>query len=350
MAQDYFNRAQLHKDFRSWLSAPRAKAQGELKAVSDFESQRNGLVQSNEIEIVLPFMSLPSKRNLAVSPGSAGGYVVGVEVRDFEAFIRAQLVLGRCGVQIWENLSANQTMPRQTTPNTISWLGESEAATTSDTVLGQVGLTPKRAVISSGITKQLERQAPQSFQLYLDSIAEDFVHEIERVALQGIGNRQPLGLFNSTAAGVQTVTLSSATTVANLENFESNLVTKNVEPSRIAWLIDANTLIKWRTVARTTNASKYLVDEGAFFSGSLSILGYQAYVTTNMPSASAAAADWSHMCLGFFGSGDSPPVTFVKDVFSQKRSEVVEITGTMYADVMLRTPNVFCVSSGATNQ
>ena len=332
------------------------KPQGELAAVDKHVRQSNSLSQVSECEVCVPFSSLFSERtvngsyqrNLAASTGTTGGYLVGHEIRDSEAILRNTLVLGRAGASIWSGLSSTVSMPRQLTANSSLTSQKATTGTSTDQAFGQLALSPKRFSGTASFSKQLWRQAPDVFSEQIDSFGRDALAEMEKVALQGVGGVQPVGVLNT--QGVNQITISGASTLATLTNYEQVLAQGNVDLTRLVFLADPLTLNKYRQVTRSTNASKYLIDDGAFYTGSTSILGYPCYVTQNVPASSLFAGDFSKLILGFWGTTDDPPVMLTIDIFSQKRSEQVEITLDMRQDVLCRTPSAFAVNSGSTTQ
>jgi len=165
----------------------------------------------------------------------------------------------------------------------------------------------------------------------------------EKAAINGHGIfGEPTGILSTSSAG--SVTLSAATTLANLCDFEYAVSNANATPS--AWVADPGTRKKWRTVVKTTNSSRTLWDDANGLRDN--VLGYPAYCSNVCPANTAILADWTRMVWTLFGTG--APVSLLIDPFSSKKSESIEVMATVYGDIGLLQPAAFCYSNGSTIQ
>lgn len=355
MHKDFsYDRRQLHADLARFVGGE--KPQGELRAVSDSIAREEGLAPSSEISAFVRFSSFFSERTvkeaqiraLQANQGSTGGYLISVVLTGFESILRSVLVLGKVGASILSGLSSNVAFPRQVAANSFSYLAEGAPAPDSDQVFGQIAAVPRRFSGNSKFSKQLQRQAPEIQAEQFESFALDCLAESEKAAFQGTGNVQPWGVFN--VPNVNSVLFSSSATLATVELFEQKLAQSNVDLSRVCFIMDPLTLAKWRQIARSTNASKYLVDESSSFAGALTVLGYPAYVTQNVPASSIVAGDFSKSTLCFWGTSDDPPVELIIDPYTSKKLELVEVTAVMRQDFVVRRETAFAINSGSTTQ
>jgi HK97 family phage major capsid protein len=80
------------------------------------------------------------------SPGSKGGYMVGVENMGFIDILRNRSVAMRMGARQLSGLTGNVMFPRQTGKPTVTWQGgDGTSVTATDQTLGQLSMTPKTA-------------------------------------------------------------------------------------------------------------------------------------------------------------------------------------------------------------
>jgi HK97 family phage major capsid protein len=268
---------------------------------------------------------------------------VGAQVLPIEIILRAASLLLDLGARLLTGLSGNVVLPRQVTEfSPWTWLSEGDSVTDRDESFQQISLTYHRLSGMTSITRQLRFQTlPEVGEHVADSLVRGAMAALDAVAFQGTGSLgQPTGIFNSP---VQTETFSSAATLATVADMETKLAQQNVLDQNICFVGDPLTRAKWRSIARSTNASSYLWNDGAF-----GVLGHRSYVTTNVPASSVVAFDPMKMVIGIFG--EASPVSILVDPYSSKKSEKIEITSSLGADVAVANPNAFVISSGSTTQ
>jgi HK97 family phage major capsid protein len=240
-------------------------------------------------------------------------------------------------------VSNNISWPRELGEITFTWTKEGDQITAGTGSLGSMNLTPHRLCGLTSFTRQLNVQAPQLVDEISTAISRGVMVGFEKGAINGSGIfGEPIGVLRT--SGVGSVTLSTATTLANLADFEFQVSNANAAPS--GWVADPATRKKWRTVVRSTTASRYLWDDSNGLRDN--VLGYPAYATNVCPVNTAILGDWSKMVWAYFGTG--APVELLIDPYSSKKTEGIEVLCTVYGDIGLLQPAAFCFSSGSTIQ
>src|SRR5436190_23776870 len=97
---------------------------------------------------------------------------------------------------------------------------------------------------------------------------------------------EPLGLFNR---AVKTVTFGGQATWSKAVKFESQIAAANGDDDSISFIANPDTREKWRTLERFSGGGRALWEDGNICAGR------NAYVTTNVPSASICAGDFTKM-------------------------------------------------------
>ncbi len=316
---------------------------GLVRTVSQSIQQMNGDKFEREDTIKIPMAALASQtRGLSASVQNLGGYLIDTDLQSLEYLLRAQSVLPQLGVRTLQ-VSSNVSWPRELGEITFTWAKEGDTITATTGSYGSMLLTPHRLSGVTSVTRQLNFQAPQLVDEISVAISRGIMVAFEKAAFNGSGIfGEPTGVLRT--SGVGSVTLSSATTLANLADFEFQVSNANTQPT--GWVADPATRKKWRTVVRSTTASRYLWDDSNGLANN--VLGYPAYATNCMPINTAILGDWSRMVWCFFGSGS--PVELLIDPFSSKKNEAIEILAVVYGDVGVLQPAAFCFSSGSTIQ
>jgi HK97 family phage major capsid protein/HK97 family phage prohead protease len=167
------------------------------------------------------------KRDLGVTPMSAGGALVQTENVGFVELLRNRSVLYAMGARRLSGLTGNVTIPRHTAAATAFWLGsETTPATESQQTFGQIALTPKNVAAYTEISRQLALQSsPDAESLVMADLAAIVAIEVDRAGLAGSGAAgQPTGIINT--AGIGSVT---GTTIgyAGMLEFQTDTATSN---------------------------------------------------------------------------------------------------------------------------
>ena len=163
---------------------------------------------------------LQALKGLSATGGATtGGFLVN---ESFAASIvpalRGVSRVAEMGATVFEGLRDDAVLPFQTTTSDAQWLSELEAAADpQDAVYAQSKLTPRRVVSISRLSQQLLKQSSLGIENFCRSdLLSVLGTAIDKAALVGAGNKEPLGLLNRVDSSLNTVTFSGAATWAKL--------------------------------------------------------------------------------------------------------------------------------------
>ena len=282
---------------------------------------------------VRPYLSF---RDLTVAVASGGGYLKGTEVQDSIDILRPWSVMARAGITIEFGLVGDSVVPKVTAKSTPSWLTtESSQAPESIPTLAQIPLTPKNAAGFLEYSRHFSKQAnAPSF------VARELLRtvggSIDQAILNGSGsNGQPLGLIGTT--GVQTQL--GATLNAGCATMKRKSAEANVNDEGISFLSTpaVRELLEGREKA--TGGGKFVWDKDQ-------VADRPAYVSTDMPTATMIAGDFSLVYLGIWGSGLFLELNpFDTTGFKQG---LIQARVIVSCDVAVLHPSAFIVASSIT--
>lgn len=288
------------------------------------------------------------QRALSVNTATAGGFLVGTELKSGELIelLRNRTVVENMGCRRMAGLVGNVAIPKIAGAATAYWLPETGTVTESDQSFGQLVLTPHRLVVDTAFSKELLAQNAVS----TEAIVRDDINRVSNIALDlaalaGTGNAgQPLGVLNTPNLSTA-VTFSAAATWAKILTFETNVATNNADLGSIGWIVSPGTRGKWKNITKVASSqySNFLWDNGE--NGEGQVNGYRALVTNQVPSNKVFYGNWNDLILASWAGID-----VVVDPYSLKKSGQIEITMTQWADVGVRHPVSFCVSTDSGAQ
>jgi HK97 family phage major capsid protein len=281
------------------------------------------------------------KRGLSASTQNAGGYLVGVDLLtgSIIELLRNNTVVATLGIRNLDGLVNNVGIPRVTGGGTVYWLAEGSSVTASQQAFGQLTLTPHRMGADTFYTKQLLNQASISVEAFVrDDLVRQMAVELDRVYLNGSGLfGEPQGILNT--AGTGTITFSAAVTFAKLLTMESDVATANAVLGAQAFLTTPATRAKLRAAVAYQNTASPLWDNDNM------IIGYPAYVSTNVPSNKVILGVWSEFLAARWAGLD-----VVVDPYSLKKTEQIEVTMHQWVDCGIRHPLAFETSTDSGAQ
>jgi len=327
----------------SILSAVRSLLSGENcyeREVSDEYAKKVGL-PIDRSHIYVPPEALNPKAALANSPDASGGYLVPTELRsqDLIEYLRNKAVIFQAGARLLDGLVGNVAIPKVAGGATAYWVGEAVEITESNYSLAQVILKPKTVAAKVNITRALALQTSNAVEAMVrDDMNRALAVAISEAAIKGSGSEyQPLGIFNT--SGVGSVTFGGAATYAKIVEFETDVESAvNIDPATTAYLIDAATKGKLKTIKKDNYVSEFLFDKGM-------VNDYKALVTNSMPDHKVLFGDFSNLLIGQWGGLD-----LMVNPYSNAKNLETEIIASIMIDVAVRYPGAFAISSDAGNQ
>jgi HK97 family phage major capsid protein len=286
--------------------------------------------------------------------------------------LRNKLVVKQLGATVLTGLKGAIAIPRQTGSATVYWLAEGSSATASAPTIDQVALTPKVAIALTNISRKfLLQSSVDAEQFVRNDLAETMAREWDRVAINGTGTTQPLGVLQNTAiqtlsAALQGGTNGAALTYAQVVAMESLVATANADTGKLAYLTSPSQRGKLKfapLIGSTYPVFIYGAGDPSFTNGSGTpsnpgqvgmINGYPAYASGVVPSnltkgtASGTAsaiifANWSDLVIGSWEDA----VDFLVNPYTLQASGAVTISLEMAIDVAERHNESFAIITDA---
>jgi HK97 family phage major capsid protein len=311
---------------------------------SDFKRRTGTTVTEN----MLPIAALgPIGKAMNVTSALSGGFLVGEDLQAIVPALRSASVVLSLGAQVLDNLKSDVGLPAETAFQAASWLSESEAlGDPGDPTYSKTVLSPKRCATISVLSKQLLAQNSLGIENSVrSSLRNTLGTAIDKAALAGVGNKEPLGLINNPGAG--SVTFSSTATRAKAIAFQDALATANAgntPEASLAYVTTPTTSSKWMQIAEVATYPSWLW-QGNEWAGT--VAGLPARATANLGTGNQViCGDWSKLALALWSEGFS----VLSDPFAQKKSNLVEIYASVYADVAPVTASNFVVSTDSGAQ
>jgi HK97 family phage major capsid protein len=275
------------------------------------------------------------QRTMSVGSATAGGYLVDTEnMYEYGIWIdnlRAQSVCMMLGAQVLDGLVGDLAIPRKTGSASFYWIGEDEDVTLSDVQLGSVQLRNRTIAGGVPLTRKLLQQTSRAVETMVRAdLTLGAALGIDNAILNGIGGKEPIGLYNAASVGTQSVATDGSPTWAETVGFESTVATANALVGRLAYLATPATRGNMKSTPKVANTSQFIWDGNE-------VNGYPAATTTQMPTNGLIFGDWSSIMVGFWGVLDLKP-----DEATKAASGGLVLRVFQDADVALRHPESFC--------
>lgn len=262
------------------------------------------------------------QRDLVVGTSTAGGHLVATELlgSSFIELLRNAMVLDALGATFLTNLNGNIAIPRQTGGATTYWVAENGAPTESQQAVDQVTATPKTVGAFTDYSRRLLLQSSIDVEMFVRmDLATQLAIEIERAAINGSGSsNEPTGLLNLSGTGaVAGGTNGAAPTYAHMVALETAVANANAATGRLGYLTNTKVRGKLRTTEEFASTNGRPVWTSSPGSQGLygEVLGYNAYVSNNVPSnltkgsasgvcSAAAFGNWTELMIFLWGGLD----------------------------------------------
>jgi HK97 family phage major capsid protein len=275
-----------------------------------------------------------------------GGFLVGTDLAAIQPALRAKSVVVAMGATVFETLTGNLGVPAESTTGTAQWLAEMETLSDSAGTFSQTLLTPKRCACETTLSRQLMVQNDLGVENFVrNSLLRTVATALDKAALSGTGNVQPVGILNT--AGTNSVTFSTTATRAKAIAFQDALTTAkagNTPDAALGYVVAPTTASKWQQIAEVATYPSWLW-QGNQWEGT--VAGLPARSSANVTDDRVICGDWSRCLIGLWGQGT---IQIIADPFAQKKSALVEFVATLFADVALAQPLAMTVSSDSGAQ
>lgn len=283
-----------------------------------------------------------AQRTLLAGSPSDGGYTVPEEllISEFVELLRNTTRVFELGARVLPGLQGNVSVPTQLTGAAAYWVGEGTPITRSSATFGQIQGRPKRLGTSVPYSKEFLAQTSLAAEAFVreDSLNAQAV-ELDRVAINGAGNGEPLGILNLPSASRSTsVTFGGAATWAKYVEFLTNVATNNALLGTPGYLTTPASMAKAMTIAKFTNTGFPIWDEND------KIGAFRARWSNQFPSSPTA----NQVIFGDFSQVvylEWAGIDVIVDPFTGKREGTIEITIQRLADLIIRRAKSFAISS-----
>jgi hypothetical protein len=319
------------------------------REVSDEEAKRTGRSAQGFFVPNEVFANREQRTN-QVNVASDGGYLVGqdIAVDELVPLLRPSSMVMQLGARTLTGLKSELTIPRVTAGSTAYWLSETGTGTASSATLGQIQIKPRRLFAQAKYSKQFLAQSSISADSFVrDDILLTLGTELDRVAIQGTGAAQPLGILNMASGDLATaVTYGAAATFAKVVSHETNVGTANAlgTPGTFAYLTTSATKGVWKTAVKVTNQAVFLWENGDI------VNGYAARATNQFASTGTINqvifGNFTQVLYSEFAGG----MDVVVDPFSDAATGLVRITFQKLVDMVIRQGKAFSISTDSGAQ
>lgn len=272
-----------------------------------------------------------------VTTATAGGFTVPTVLGSMIELLRNKTVLGQVGVTELSGLQGDMALPVQTGGATAYWVSENGALTDSEATFGQKTLTPHRLGGTIPFTTQFIAQSSLSAEQFVRSeLMTVIAIALDLAGLLGTGVAgEPLGIANTTGINA-TVTYGGSATWADVVEHETGIAVDNADIGSMAFILDAATVGKWKTILRDSVAgADYLLDKN------MTANGYPVFRTNQISSAHQSFFGVFAQLIRATWAG----IEVIVDPYTLKKSGQVEVTMNSLHDYLCRQPLAFNVST-----
>jgi HK97 family phage major capsid protein len=320
----------------------------ELECDQAIKSHARRTTGTEPVGFQIPIAALAPVKAQNVTTFSAGGALVDESLDDITAALRPASVVLSLGARVFSNLTSDLALPSETSFPAASWLSESQTLQDpSDAVYAKTVLKPHRCASLAILSKQLLACNSVGVEQFVRrSLADTLASAIDKAALSGAGNVEPLGLINNPAIST-TVSFSGAATRAKLVAFQDGLTAANagnLNQDSLAYVTTPTSSSKLAQAVQVTGQARFLW-EGSLWSGN--VCGLPARATTNAGSGNLMiCGDWSKLVVAFWADS----LSIISDSFTQKKAGIVEFYSSILADCAPSNAANFVVSTDSAAQ
>jgi HK97 family phage major capsid protein len=275
--------------------------------------------------------------------------------------LRNKLVVKELGAKVMAGMKGAFAIPRQTGASTVFWLAEGSGATVSNQTIDQVPFSPKVCLALTNISRKFMLQTSVDAEEFVkNDLAETLAREWDRVALNGSGTNQPLGILQNTgiatlSAGVQGGTNGALLSYAQVVGMESGVSTNNAEMGSLSYLTNPGQRGKLKqTPVVGTTFPTFIWTKGDRTGGPGEVNGYEARASTVIPanltkgSASGVCSaiiygNWNDLIVASFDDA----VDFLVNPYTLQAQGAVTISLEMAIDANVRHNESFQVITDA---
>lgn len=281
------------------------------------------------------------KRAHTVGTATAGGYLVAESFGPMIELLNNRTVVASAGATQLTGLVGDVLLPKHVSGSTAYWVGETATVTESESVFGQLRISPHRLSASTPVSTQLINQASVDVEAFIrNELMTRLAIAKDKAALLGAGGAEPIGVANTTGINA-TVTYSGAATWADVVEHETGIAVDNADIGNMAFILSAASVGKWKTILKDAVAGA-----GYLIADNMTANGYQVYRTNQISSASQSFFGvWNQLVMASWAG-----LEVVIDPYTLAKSAQVQITVNELCDIAVRQPLAFNVSTDSAAQ
>lgn len=243
------------------------------------------------------------RRTLLVGSSAAPLYPETHRADLFIDALRAQLIVGRLGATILNDLVGDQDIPRQTGSATAQWLAEDAALTESAPTFDDVTLSPKTVgSVVSYSRRTLINAVPSVEEIVRRDLTSVIATAIDRAALLGDGTANtPVGVIH--APGVIAETLTP--TWSEVLKFPADIESQNADVGSMGWATAPDAVAKLRGTSKVASTDSVMLQEAPD-----ALAGYPVATSSILAIGGAPATSlvifgaWSQLLVGYWSGVD----------------------------------------------
>lgn len=269
-------------------------------------------------DFILRGLTTQQTRDITAGSGGTGQYLVDDKLMPMIAALENALLLKKMGAQVFTGLQGDVSFPREGAGATAYWVGEASDATESTPTFEQVTMTGKTVGATSDLTRKMLLNSAIDIENWLrGNLMLKLAIEGDRVGIAGSGSaHQPQGILNTTGIGsVALAANGDQVTYAALVKLEGAVAVDNALVGNCKFLTNNVVRQTMRSVPEHATAapSRWIYESKGSDIGE--VLGYECYVTGNVPSdltkgsasevcSAAIFGDFSKLYLGYWSGVD----------------------------------------------
>jgi HK97 family phage major capsid protein len=283
-----------------------------------------------------------------------GGNIIPTDYRpgQYIDLLRAKLITRARGARVLSGLNGNVSIPRLKASATGYWVAENSAITASDMQFDELTMSPKHCGCLVEFSRNMLMQAsPDIENLIRMDFASLLARAIDGVALEGGGSNEPTGITET--SGVNAVDVSVEYTWAKILEFIESVETDNAEGS--GWCATPAVVKTLRSTRKTVNTnesspptetyvdSQFLMEMQNRLAGSpYQLAGFPLKSSTSVPTGQLIFGNWADLLIGYWSQFDLLVNPYESTAYSKGN---VQVRGMLTADVAVRHPVSFCIST-----
>ena len=259
-----------------------------------------------------------------------GNDVVGTDVFDIFAPLRAKNVLTDAGVRVITGIKNNVQVPVFGATE-AKFADEVANASDGTGAITSVKLSPKR--VTAKVPVSLELLAQDSIGIE-NMIREDLQNAVSAAVEDKVFGRQAesTDVYAGIINGVANASISDVSTFAALTNMEATVETANVDVSKCKYVVSPSGRGKLRAMPKSTKTTELVMQNGEIDGTEVLSTGHLNDVSVNV-----IYGDWSNIVVGAW---DNVQIDTVRDTASLSAGTVNLIVNA-YVDVKCARKNAF---------